>query len=74
MVAAWGLTFKAATDDLRDSPALAVLRRLRGRGAPVKAFDPTLPDPGDAQLAGLGAGAVRRPLRAPVREPAPWWS
>src|SRR5262249_7014876 len=28
-VAAWGLTFKAATDDLRESPALAVVRRLR---------------------------------------------
>src|ERR1700753_4173858 len=27
-VAAWGLTFKAATDDLRESPALEVLRRL----------------------------------------------
>jgi UDPglucose 6-dehydrogenase len=50
---AWGLTFKAATDDLRGSPALAVLGRLRSRGMHVKAFDPTLPDPGHPQLAGL---------------------
>jgi UDPglucose 6-dehydrogenase len=52
-IAAWGLTFKAATDDLRDSPALAVLRRLRDRGAVIRAFDPTLPDPADGHLAGL---------------------
>ncbi len=39
-VAAWGLTFKARTDDLRDSPALEVIRRLRERGAIVRAYDP----------------------------------
>jgi UDPglucose 6-dehydrogenase len=40
-VAAWGLTFKARTDDLRDSPAIEVLRRLRERGATaVRAYDP----------------------------------
>jgi UDPglucose 6-dehydrogenase len=52
-VAAWGLTFKAATDDLRDSPALAVLRHVSERGATVKAYDPTLPDPSDGHLSGL---------------------
>ena len=39
-VAAWGLTFKAGTDDLRDSPALAVVGRLLTRGAAVTAYDP----------------------------------
>jgi UDPglucose 6-dehydrogenase len=53
-VAAWGLTFKAGTDDLRDSPALSVLQRIRARGAAVRAFDPTRPDPGNGHLAGLG--------------------
>jgi UDPglucose 6-dehydrogenase len=52
-VAAWGLTFKAATDDLRDSPALEVLRRVRARGAHIRAFDPTLPEPEDRQLSEL---------------------
>jgi UDPglucose 6-dehydrogenase len=42
-VAVWGLTFKANTDDLRDSPALAVIERLLGRGVAVHAFDPTCP-------------------------------
>ena len=39
-VAAWGLTFKARTDDTRDSPALDVIRRLQARGATVRAYDP----------------------------------
>jgi UDPglucose 6-dehydrogenase len=39
-VAAWGLTFKANTDDLRESPALAILDRLVERGAKVRAHDP----------------------------------
>lgn len=41
-VAAWGLTFKAGTDDLRESPALKVISQLLARGAAIQAFDPTL--------------------------------
>lgn len=41
-VAIWGLTFKARTDDLRDSPALEVAERLLAEGAVVYAFDPTV--------------------------------
>jgi UDPglucose 6-dehydrogenase len=44
-VAAWGLTFKANTDDLRESPALAIIRRLLDRGAKVRAYDPTVKVP-----------------------------
>lgn len=40
-VGALGLTFKAGTDDLRESPALAIISELRARGARVRAFDPT---------------------------------
>ncbi|RMH72964.1 MAG: UDP-glucose/GDP-mannose dehydrogenase family protein [Actinomyces sp.] len=39
-VAVWGLAFKAGTDDTRDSPALAIVRRLRAAGATVTAYDP----------------------------------
>jgi UDPglucose 6-dehydrogenase len=53
-IAAWGLTFKAATDDLRESPSLAVLRRIRQRGAVIRAFDPTLPDPSNGHLSDIG--------------------
>jgi len=41
-VAVWGLTFKAGTDDLRDSPSLAVIKRLQAEGAIIKAHDPTV--------------------------------
>ncbi len=39
-IAAWGLTYKANTDDLRDSPAVAVVQRLVEAGASVAAYDP----------------------------------
>jgi UDPglucose 6-dehydrogenase len=35
-----GLTFKPNTDDLRESPAMAILSRLVEEGAKVRAFDP----------------------------------
>jgi UDPglucose 6-dehydrogenase len=40
-VAAWGLTFKANTDDLRDSPAIKILLMLHDAGAVIRAYDPT---------------------------------
>ncbi len=39
-VGVWGLTFKADTDDLRDSPAIAIASDLLARGAVVRAYDP----------------------------------
>ncbi|MBV8303049.1 MAG: UDP-glucose/GDP-mannose dehydrogenase family protein, partial [Acidimicrobiia bacterium] len=42
LIAAWGLTFKARTDDLRGSPALEVLHRLQARGARARAYDPAI--------------------------------
>ena len=38
----WGLTFKANTDDRRDSPSLQVSHRFVELGATVQAFDPTV--------------------------------
>ena len=37
-----GLTFKAGTDDLRDSPAMSVARLLAAEGAELVAYDPGL--------------------------------
>jgi UDPglucose 6-dehydrogenase len=42
VVAVWGLTFKARTDDLRESPSLGVIESLRALGARVRAYDPTV--------------------------------
>jgi UDPglucose 6-dehydrogenase len=39
-IALWGLAFKQDTDDVRESPALDVLRMLLQRGAVVTAYDP----------------------------------
>jgi UDPglucose 6-dehydrogenase len=36
------LAFKANTDDYRESPSIAVIERLIGRGASVIAFDPVI--------------------------------
>jgi UDPglucose 6-dehydrogenase len=38
-----GLTFKAGTDDLRGSPALAVAAALRDAGAELTGYDPQVP-------------------------------
>ena len=39
-IAVLGLTFKPNTDDMRDSPSLAILPRLAAGGAVIRAFDP----------------------------------
>jgi UDPglucose 6-dehydrogenase len=46
-VGVWGLTFKAGTDDRRESPSLHVIRRLLERGAQVQAYDPAVKAPLD---------------------------
>jgi UDPglucose 6-dehydrogenase len=50
-IAALGLTFKAGTDDLRQSPSLEIINRLLAKGAVICAYDPvisTSPIPGMA--------------------------
>jgi UDPglucose 6-dehydrogenase len=47
-VGVWGLTFKANTDDRRDSPSLQIAHRLVELGARVLAFDPTVTPSDDA--------------------------
>jgi len=41
-IAAWGLTFKAGTDDLRSSPAIDVLHHLVAEENRICAYDPTV--------------------------------
>ena len=50
-LAVWGLTFKARTDDLRESPSLSIVERLLAQGAKIRAFDPSITPPVDAHKA-----------------------
>ena len=46
----WGLAFKPNTDDVREAPALALIKKLVDTGAKVKAFDPEAKETTKAQL------------------------
>jgi UDPglucose 6-dehydrogenase len=39
-IAVWGLAFKPRTDDMREAPAIPIIKGLLERGAKVRAFDP----------------------------------
>lgn len=39
-IALLGLTFKPNTDDMRDSPAIAIIQTLQDAGADIRAYDP----------------------------------
>jgi UDPglucose 6-dehydrogenase len=56
-VAMWGLTFKANTDDLRDSPALAIAAQLIASGATVRAYDPAGGEAAEGLVPGLGVSS-----------------
>lgn len=57
-VAVLGLAFKPDTDDLRDSPALALIEALRAAEAEVRAYDPLVRAAAGLALADTPAAAL----------------
>lgn len=49
-LAFWGIAFKPRTDDIREAPALTLIRKAAGYGATCTAFDPVANDNARAEL------------------------
>jgi UDPglucose 6-dehydrogenase len=52
----WGLSFKPKTDDIRDAPALVIIKQLQDEGAEVYAFDPEAMDNVRRETSGVKFG------------------
>ncbi|MGH7644610.1 MAG: UDP-glucose dehydrogenase family protein, partial [Gemmatimonadales bacterium] len=52
-VAVWGLAFKAETDDVRESPALVLVRALVDAGAEIRVHDPAAIEAARRALGGV---------------------
>ena len=50
MVAIWGLSFKPKTDDIRESSALFLVKKLLEAGVNVRAYDPAAVDETKKQI------------------------
>jgi UDPglucose 6-dehydrogenase len=48
-----GLSFKPETDDMRESPAIDIIKDMQARGAKVRAFDPVAMEEAEKYLPGL---------------------
>lgn len=57
-IAVWGIAFKQNTDDVRESVAVKLIKRLCDEGALVKAYDPKAAQTGAAALAGYDVDIV----------------
>ena len=56
-IAVLGLSFKPNTDDVRDSPAIDVVRQLQDRGAEIRCFDPQAMENAAQLLKGVEFGS-----------------
>jgi UDPglucose 6-dehydrogenase len=59
-----GLAFKGGTDDVRESPAIAIIEALLKEGALVTAYDPVAESKASAQLAGKAVTFAADPYQA----------
>ena len=56
-IAVWGLTFKPDCDDIRESPALSLIRLLLKQGCTVRAYDPVAMGPVSSLFPKVSYGA-----------------
>ncbi len=56
-IAFWGLAFKPRTDDIREAPALTLMRKAMGYGATVRGYDPVAAENVRAEM-GSGVAIV----------------
>jgi UDPglucose 6-dehydrogenase len=54
-IAFWGIAFKPKTDDIREAPAITLMRKALGYGAKVRAFDPVANENARHELGGAVA-------------------
>jgi UDPglucose 6-dehydrogenase len=66
-----GLAFKPGTDDVRASPALEVVERLRAAGAQVRAYDPLVASYDGIEIATTPEGALAEADAAVLVTPPP---
>ena len=52
-VGIWGLSFKPGTDDMREAPAIYLIRELSEKGATIKAYDPKATEEAKFYLEGI---------------------
>jgi UDPglucose 6-dehydrogenase len=57
-IAFWGLAFKPRTDDIREAPALTLMRKAMGYGAAVRGYDPVAADNVRAEMGNAAGGTV----------------
>lgn len=55
----WGLAFKPNTDDLREAPAIEMIRALIRAGATIRAFDPVAMDNAREQLGDISKESLQ---------------
>jgi UDPglucose 6-dehydrogenase len=53
VIAVWGLAFKPNTDDVREAPALVLIRNVLAAGASVRAYDPQARETARSELGEL---------------------
>lgn len=61
-IGVWGLTFKANTDDLRDSPAISICSILLRGGAKICAYDPAVGE--ESNRVGSSISIAKDPVSA----------